>query len=382
MNKKITIINQDSGYLMIDIANAYAEAGYEVSLIAGRLVQRSKPLNQKIKYDKIIKYNRSNSAMRIYTWLIAFIQIIFKVWFKHRGSHLFIVSNPPFAPLIPLFCKNSFSLLIFDIYPDALSELGFLSKKSMIIHFWKKANKKVYPRAEYLFTLTEGMKEVLESYAGNKEIKVVPIWTDNKFLRPIKPVDNPFIIKHNLSDKFIVLYSGNIGLSGDVDILVNIAAEIKRDDIVFVIIGDGAKKEQIIQKVALLKLENVLLLPLQPVKDLPYSLSSASLAVVSLGKTASKLAIPSKLFNYLSVGAPLLCMTAKDSEVDRLVLKYKCGGSFEPDNISEIIKYIIEIANNHELHSTMQLNSLKASKDFNADNAIRFLPESHIDLHK
>jgi len=379
MNKKIAIINQDSGYLMIDIANAYVQSGCKVSLITGRLVKRNTPLDSSITLSKICKYRRSSAAMRLLTWFVGIFQILFLVWFKYRKSHLFIVSNPPFAPLIPLFCKNTYSILIYDIYPEALSELGYLSEKSWLVRIWKKLNKKVYSKADYFFTLTQGMKMVLESYTGESQVKVIPEWTDSQFLKPIEPASNPFIKKHNLSGKFIVLYSGNIGLSGDVDKLVDIAAGINRDDIMFVIIGDGAKKEQIINKVSLHNLTNVLILPWQPVKELPYSLSSASIAVVSLGKATSNLAIPSKLFNYLSVGAPLLCMTAKGSEVDSLVSKYNCGRSFEPENISGITEYIYEISDNHELYYTMQKNSLDASKKFTAINAFKFIPENVIE---
>ena len=95
--KKILIINQDSGYLMIDIANAYLKKGYIVDLIEGRLVQRNIKLDENVKWSKIISYNRSGNFKRIYTWLVATIQIVFKIWFYCRDYELFIVSNPPFV---------------------------------------------------------------------------------------------------------------------------------------------------------------------------------------------------------------------------------------------------------------------------------------------
>jgi glycosyltransferase involved in cell wall biosynthesis len=269
--------------------------------------------------------------------------------------------------------KNSFKLLIFDVYPDALSELGYLTERSLIMQWWRKVNKKVFAKAESIFTITESMRQLLLNYAGNNMIKVVPVWTDNTFLKPIDPAENSFLKRHNLSGKFVVLYSGNIGLSGDVDVLIDIAAEIRREDIVFLIIGDGAKKIKISEKVNELNLSNVVLLPWQPASELPFSLSSASLAVVSLRIKASNLAVPSKLYDYLSVGAPLLCISSKGSEVESLVSKYECGRSFEPDNICGMINFVIEIANNMELQSTMRKNSLKASNDFNISNVNIFL---------
>jgi hypothetical protein len=257
--KRIVFINQDSGYLMIDIINAYVKAGYPCVLITGRLVERNIPLDNTVRIERMIKYNRKTTFTRLYTWIVGFIQIWRKVTFKFKKDNLFIVSNPPFAPLLPLVVKNSFSLLIFDIYPDVLSELGYLSENSIIMKWWSKSNRKVFVNALNVFTITDSMKQVLQKYTGGKAIEVVSLWTDNTFLKPVDPAENPFLDKHRLSGKFIVLYSGNIGLSGDVDALIDVATEIQREDILFLIIGDGAKKEMIREKVKKLDLNVIIL---------------------------------------------------------------------------------------------------------------------------
>jgi glycosyltransferase involved in cell wall biosynthesis len=362
---------------MIDIINAYVASGYHCVLITGRLVQRSTPLHASVKIERIIKYDRKTTLRRLLTWTLGFLQILIKIVFKFRKDILFIVSNPPVALFLPILVKNRYQLLIFDVYPDALSELGYLSHKSFIIKLWRKANRKVFERADSIFTITESMKEVLQVYSGGKMIKVVQVWTDNLFFKPIDPDKNSFIKKHNLSGKFIVLYSGNIGLSGDVEVLTDIAERINRDDIIFVIIGDGAKKQMISEKKEKLRLKNLILMPWQPVSELPFSLSAASLAVISIGKKASSLAIPSKLFNFLSVGAPLLCMTSKGSEVDRLVNRYECGKSFEPDDISGMVNFILELADNEILNKVFSQNSLKASESFDISNVNLMLEATH-----
>ncbi len=372
--KKTIFINQDSGYLMIDILNAYSNAGHECVLITGRLNVRNNPLNPGIRLERIIKYNRTTTFQRLITWVIGFFQIWLKLIFRYRKDDLFIVSNPPFAPLLTLLAGNHFKLLIFDVYPDALTELGYFSERSFIIKTWGQANRRVFAKAGEIFTISESMRSLLAYYDEKALIKVVPLWTDNSFLRPLKPAENPFLHKYNLVEKFVVLYSGNIGLSGDVDVLVDIAAKVKREDIVFVIIGDGAKKAMIEQKVYDLGLESVIMLPWQLPSDLPYSLSSASLAVVSLGIRASKLAIPSKFVNYLSVGAPILSISSRDSEVSKLVTRYSCGRSFEPDDINGMAKFITNVADDKVLQSELRRNSMKASADFSSSNCKMFLP--------
>jgi glycosyltransferase involved in cell wall biosynthesis len=358
---------------MIDIINSYVDAGYDCVLITGRLVERNKKLSNSVTVDRIIKYERNSVIKRLFTWITGFIQIWIKVAFRYRNDSLFIVSNPPIAPLLRMVVKNRFSLLIFDVYPDAFSELGYLDENSFILKWWRKANRKVYSKAVNIFTITESMKLAIQKYVTGKKIVVVPVWTDNTFLKPVDPAINPFLKRYNLSGKFVVLYSGNLGLSGDADVLVDVAAMIGRDDIIFVIIGDGAKKNMISSKIEKLGLTNILMLPWQPVSELPFSLSSASLAVVTLGKNASKLAIPSKFYNFLSVGSPLLCIAEHGSEIENLVTRFNCGKCFESSDISGISDFVIIIADNIRLQKEYGANALKAAGDFNQFKAASFL---------
>jgi glycosyltransferase involved in cell wall biosynthesis len=361
---------------MIDIVNAYANEGYPCVLMTGRLVVRNKPLNPLVKVEHITRYDRSTKLSRLRTWITGTLQILIKLITTYRKDDLFIVSNPPTATLLPLVVRNRFSLLIFDIYPDVLTELKYLSPGSFIIRLWKRWNRKVFGRAAHIFTITDGMGGILQNYSTDKPVQVVPLWTDNSFLKPVEAADNHFLTRYGLNGKFIVLYSGNIGLASEVDVMIDVASGMHRDDILFLIIGDGPKKEPMAKRVHDEGLTNVMLLPSQPVSELPYSFSSAHLAVVALGKGETKLAVPSKLYNYLSVGAPLLCLSAEGSEVQRLVEKYHCGQNFEPDDIEGIAGFINHLVEDPDLHSHMRKNSLAASKDFSGDNVLSFMPEA------
>lgn len=369
---KVIFINQDSGYLMIDIINAFSDAGRSCVLITGRLVERNIHLKEDISVRKIIRYNRINIFNRFFTWIIGFLQIWALVLFEYRKDELFVVSNPPFAPLLSILSKLNIRLLIFDIYPDVLSELGYLSKNSFLIKTWERLNRKAYNNATKIYTLTDGMKKVLTKYSRSDIIEVVPIWTDNSFLKPVKRSDNPFVNKHNLLDKFIVMYSGNIGLTNNIEVLIDIAERISNDRIQFLIIGSGASKYIIEQKIEKLNLKNVLLLPWQEPAQIPYSFSAADLAVIIQGSRVSKLAIPSKFYNFLSVGAPLLTISSVDSELSGLVSNYSCGKNFEITQLTEIANFINELANSKNLQNKFKICSIEASKDFGRENLLIF----------
>jgi glycosyltransferase involved in cell wall biosynthesis len=359
---------------MIDIANVFADAGFSVTLITGRLVIRNNPLKDAVKVRKIIKYERKTNFLKLATWVIAFFQISLLVKCKFRKASLFIVSNPPIATLLPIFVKNKFSLLIFDVYPDAISEMGFLKADSFILNAWEKANKKVFKKAESLFTITDGMKNSLRKYSGDKRIEVVPVWSDNEFMKPVPAEVNPFIHKYKLDGKFIVLYSGNIGITQNIDSLVDIAIEVKRTNIEFVIIGDGSRRKHIEGLIKKYNLTNCILLPWQDNHDMPYSFAAANIAVVSLGKLSSSLAIPSKFYNFLSVGAVILGLAMPDTELEQMIEKFQVGRCFKPDDKEQIINYIYYLADHPEFCLSIQRNALNASKQFVSGNVRKFLP--------
>lgn len=373
--KKIVIINQDSGYLMIDLANAFADAGHSVTLVTGRLVQRNTPLRPLVRLQRVIHYKRNSIPARLFTWSVAFFQMLFLIWFKFRKNHLLIVSNPPFSFLLPLFCKNSYSLLVYDVYIENPRDFALLGKNSPFVIAWEKANAQVLRKAKKIFTLTVGMKEILEKYAGANKVEVIPLWTDNEFLKPLNKSENPFAKEHGLENKFVVLYSGNIGASSGVEHLVEAAALVNDSEIQFVIIGEGSKKENIRKRIEELKLSNCTLLPWQETKDLPYSMASADLSVVSLGSTSANRSIPSKLYNYLSVGSPILGLADSESDLSKLIIEENVGKSFQPNQKSEIAGFIEYLSKNKVEYGLLKEKSLMASLKFGKENAKRFVFE-------
>lgn len=371
--KKIVFINQDSGYLMIDIVNAYVARGYDCVLITGRLVERKTPLCQGVKIIWIKKYNRNGFLQRFLSWSLAFISTLYYLRLKYRNYEIFAVSNPPFVTHLGMYLSNKIRILIYDIYPDAITELGLAGEISPIIRLWKWLNKKAYAKAERIYTLTEGMKVVLSSYVESAKIDVIPIWSDNEFLKPIPKKLNRFAIEHGLQEKFVVLYSGNIGLNNQLEFILNVAEKLQyHDDIVFLIIGNGEKRLTLEKQKAKLHLNNVHFMNWQEPEDLPYSLSLGDISIVSLDARATRLAIPSKLYNYLSVGSSLLCIAPEDSELSKIVNKYKAGACFEARMVDEIALYISSLYLNSDELSNLKSNALSASQNFSILNVNKF----------
>lgn len=371
--KQIVFVNQSSGYLMIDIIESFEGTFDERILMAGFINPRNKSLDESIKIKKLCEYNRSSSVKRIFTWTWAFLKALFLILTKYRKAHLFLVSNPPFATLIPLFCSNSFDILIFDIYPDALVEFNYFKKDSLITKKWEKWNRKVFAGANNVFTLTDGMKERLTKYVGTEKISVIPVWTDNDFLKPVKKSDNIFLKEHNLTGKFVVMYSGNMGKTHPVGIMVELAERMKdNDDVYFMLIGGGDQYKDLEAKIASSGLSNISILPWQPTEQLPNTLPAASLSLVTLGNEASDISIPSKTFNLMSVGVPVICVAQHDSALSALVAKESIGKAFGLNSHDAIVEFILEAQGNPVLYEEMVQKVLRASQNYTPLNAKKF----------
>jgi glycosyltransferase involved in cell wall biosynthesis len=359
---------------MIDIANDYFRKGYETTLIAGRLVVRDTKLEEGIRVKKIKRYDRSSNLSRLFSWFIGTLQIFAIVFFRYRRSHLLIVSNPPFAPLLPLILRNSYSLLIFDVFPDAFTEYGFAGQGSLLVKIWSWANRKVYEKASGLYTLSQGMGKALTKYVSHEKVRIVPLWIGNDFLKPVDKGKNPFVSKFGLSDKFVVLYSGNFGYAHQLDLILDLAAKIDDQKIMFVIIGGGPSESRLKQRVKTEDISNCIILPWQDVDVLPYSLSAADLSLVTLSEKASSLAIPSKVFSYMSVGSPILAITGSGSDLEDIIVTYNIGKSYMASQFDEIQEFIKQLARNPELQQLYHANSLKASERHTSNN-VKYITE-------
>lgn len=369
-NKEMLIINQDSGYLMIDLANAFTERGFFVTLLTGRLVIRNHKLRDSVTVNRIVRYNRKSKLSRLITWTAAFLQILFLVLIRYRDKNLLIVTNPPFALFLPIFVRNRYSILVFDVFPDAIAELGLMKKDSMLIRLWEKLNQRIFSGADNIIVITEGMRDLVGKYSGQHPVEVIPLWSDNGYIKPIDPDLNPFVRKYGLSDKFVVMYSGNIGISQNLETMLEIAKLCRnRQDIVFLIIGEGVMKYRIEEEVKTFDLKNCMIIPWQAPGNIPFSMAASDLAVITVGRLASAVAIPSKFYNFLSAGSPILGIAPEGSEVAEIIRNMNVGKCFDPSEKYPMRDFILSLADNKKLSEEYKNNSLRAAKHFTSENA-------------
>lgn len=375
MHKSILFVNQSSGYLMVDIINAHVDFYDEIVLLTGFLNPRETPLHSKVKVIKLIEYKRSSALKRLLTWIGFWFQSLFYVFVKYKRSKLYFVSNPPLNIFTASRLKRDFAFLIYDLYPQALSKNNILSESSWFYKKWENANSKIYRSAKRLFTLSDGMKKAMDIPISIRDnMLVVPIWTNNTFFKKIKPDKNKFIKQEKLENKFIVSYSGNLGKTHPVEILIDLAERlVDFKDIFFLIIGEGEKKNLLKARQEKLKLPNLKILDFQPTYLFPHVLAAADIGVVTLEVDASDLSVPSKTFNLMSAGKPILSISSETSELSKLISTYAIGQNFSESQVADMADFILKLKNNPDIYEDLKNLSKKASLDFSAENAKKLI---------
>jgi glycosyltransferase involved in cell wall biosynthesis len=378
-NRSIVFINQATGYLTIDIINEFSRSGNfsKVALIAGSIRVQDIPVDKNVEWSKVTLYDRGNPKKKFLSWFRGTLQIGWLLLTRYRKYEIFYITIPPFAYLLSLIFRNRFSILVFDVYPDVLKIYG-IKENNMGYRLWTRFNKNLFRRAHRLYTIGEGMAKLLEQYVSRSRITVIHNWSGLTKVREVPKQDNIFIQEHGLHGKFIVQYSGNIGYTHNVEVLVELAKAMKAwHDVFFLIIGRGEKYNQIKAMVEAAQLSNCKLLPFQPDDMLNYTLSAADLGVVLLDDKTAHVSIPSKIYNLQAVGVPILGIADTTSELSHHLQAYNNGQCFASRDMDSIIAYIARLKDESEQHRALQISSRAASADFTMLNAKKYL-ESYV----
>ncbi|MFW9596378.1 MAG: glycosyltransferase family 4 protein [Paludibacter sp.] len=356
-HKQIVIVNQDAGYLTIDIANSFCEAGFKTSLITGRLVLRSKPLCADIQTEKIVKYNRNNYLTRLFSWIWSFIQIIRIIKLKYPDAQLLIITNPPLSTLLPIFVSNKFSILIFDYYVNLFDNLLPWKRFSIINYLWKKMHLNSFRKADSIFVLTEGMKTKTSSFSKRNDVEIMELWADDDKLTTEKMNDDKIIDELKIQNKFVITYSGNIGFSSGVENMINIAELLLNEkDVLFLIFGEGTLKANINNEIKKRNLKNCILGTWQDAKTYSQILLNSSMAYVSLKNQDSNDSIPSKLFTYIAHNLPVICIADSKADISVLINKNQIGKSFTELELHNAAGYIKLLKSNKIEYDKIKLN--------------------------
>ncbi len=202
----------------------------------------------------------------------------------------------------------------WDLYPQIIAETMSQPLVQGICRLWQRWNSRAYPQVDAMLTIGEVMAQSLAApLKTDVPIRVIPVSVDTERLQPIAKADNPFCREHGLTDKFVVLYSGKMGMGHNIECLLA-AAQLLREytDIVFVFIGNG-EKQVLVEAAVQGGAANVRLFPLQDETVFPYSIACGDVGVVSQEALLAHLFMPSKTYSLMACGEAIVGIgTAND----------------------------------------------------------------------
>ena len=250
--------------------------------------------------------------------------------------------------------------MLQDVWPDNAVQSHLISEGSFLYKYFEMWQKSVYKNADKLICISDDMKDFIVSKGVDADkIEVIYNWGYSDDVVDIPWEENKFVKKYNLSrDKFYAVYAGNIGKMQNVEIVVNAAKELQdREDIQFLIIGDGARREAIEEMASGLK--NVTMLPMQPSELATHIYSAAGVNIIPLVAGGTKTAMPSKTGVVLSCGQPVIFTFGNESRFARKVMENKAGASVNPTDYAEFAHLIRDFSNQEfcsrkEIYKTYQ----------------------------
>ena len=304
-------------------------------------------------YRYWLPYERKNKLLRASRYLLQNVRQFFKGWACKNVDMIFLGSTPPTNGIVGAWLKKikriPFVYNVQDVFPDSMVAAGITKKGSLL---WKIGNKmanKTYKKADKIIVISEEMRDnLLAKGVSVEKIEIVYNWVDEEVIHPVQKEDNGLIKELNIPQyDFSIVYAGNLGYAQSVETIIEAAALLKENsEIGFYIFGEGANKEKIEQMIAEKCLKQVHMYPLQPHERVSevYSLGDASIVACKKGTGVS--ALPSKTWNIMACGKPILVCFDKDTLLERLVVEQECGLFAEAEDAKALCENILSLSKN------------------------------------
>ena len=235
--------------------------------------------------------------------------------------------------------------MLQDVWPDNAVQSHLITEGSILYKYFELWQKFVYNKADKIICISDNIKEFIVGKGVRADkIEVIYNWGYSDDIVDIPWEENEFVKKYRLDkNKFYVIYAGNIGRMQNVEIIVNAAKKLQdRENIEFLIIGDGARKQEIEEMAT--GLNNITMLPMQPSEIATHIYSAAGVNIIPLVAGGTRTAMPSKTGIVLSCGQPVIfCFDATDGFV-QTVIENGAGMVVHPENYKALASAICKIA--------------------------------------
>jgi colanic acid biosynthesis glycosyl transferase WcaI len=262
-----------------------------------------------------------------------------------RGDVVLTVTAPfmlPYAVAAAAKLRRARSVLILhDLYPDVLVMAGLLQPSSIVTKAIHGANALMFRALDAVVIIGRDTEQLLSRYRGmtRDKIRFIPNWaTLAAAVRPIR-LDNRYRRPH--AARFLVGLSGNLGFTHDPIIVFEVARLLQDDpDIHFLLSGWGIGFDWLKEKQSYANLPNVTLVDRVEDENLEEFLSAANVWLIPYRKNAAGVSVPSRFYNLLAVGRPVILVSEPDAEAAVTVIEHGVGWVVAPGDADDLARTI------------------------------------------
>lgn len=322
--------------------------------------------------------NKNKLVSRLFRLLLLSIKMFFAVLLKIKsGDRLIIVTNPAFLLLMVALLKKlkgyHLNVIVHDVFPENLIPAKIIQSDSFSFRMLSKLYNAAYRRSDRLIVVGRDMKELMIHKLGieySEKIEIITNWSD-EYISPVPSFDRSAYWGADLDDKVVITFAGNLGRLQGLPAFLDCLNKADNQQIVFILIGGGALHDELKNYVQTKQMSNVLFWGSRPRTDQQSYLNGSDICLVSLANGMYGLGVPSKTYNILASGKPILYIGDKGSEVDQYVEEHGCGWSFDWNEKGQLIDFLrsVDQSKTHK-YAEIGSNSRNICTEFYTKNKV------------
>ena len=347
--------------MLSDLAFRLAANGELVSIVTSRssyedltvnLKPREEINNVEIWRTATSRFGRWRVWRRLADYLTFYVTMLWRVYrIANKGDWIIAKTDPPMMsiPLVVVaWLRGSYTVnWLQDVFPEVAVAAGVKLPSDrlqrIVFGLLTKMRDWSLHKAQFNVVLSQSMKDHITGRGINdKKVEIIPNWADIRMILPEDKITNSLIEEWQLTGKFVVGYSGNLGIAHEYEAIVEAANKLRDNkNIIFLIVGGGFRVGFMKNDVKRLGLsEKILFKPYQDRKRLSETLGAIDLHLVSLRPELNGLIVPSKFYGITAAGRPTVFIGRTDCDIAKFVAENQCGISVDSgdgENLAEAI---------------------------------------------
>lgn len=354
--------------LMTELAEGLVKRGHEVCVVTAMPNYPERRIYPEYR-GKLYLHEEKNGVKirRSYVWIRpqptlldrvlldgSFVVTSFINALRCEQPDVILLTAPPLPVSVPAILlgwlhRCPIVLNVQDILPEAAICVGLLTNK-LLIRVFAALEKFAYRSATKISVIADGFLEnLLRKGVPRQKLALIPNWVDVNFIRPLPKENNSFRTTHGLSGKFVVLYSGNIGLTQGLETVIKAATSLKHiPEITLVIVGESTALQELEQLCQGCQANNVKLLPFVSREKLPEMLAAADVGLIVQKRNVISFNMPSKIQVLLASGRAIIASVPFNGTAAKAVQQSGGGIVVPPEDSEALADAILDLYHNQD----------------------------------